>query len=138
MNTGTKIGLAILGILFLAPGACGGLFFGAALAEWLGNGFSFGGGPENYTGAFVIFAAPGILLSVLLLGILLRYLKWDAAPKASLVLAVVATGTAILSFAILFGGGNTVTVEDKILLFVACLAGFATAALPPFFHWRRG
>jgi len=137
MSTGTKIGVAALAIIFLLPGACGGLFFGAALVEWLNNGFGFRNGPDNYIAAVVVVAAPSLLLSVILLGVLLRYLHWSAARRASLALGIVATFTVLFSFAMLIGISDFRKAEDKVVLIVVCLAGFAVAALPPFIFWRR-
>jgi len=57
---------------------------------------SFARGPDNFTSIFVIFAGPSILLSVILLGILLRFAVWKKAPQASLVLAIIAMATVVL------------------------------------------
>jgi hypothetical protein len=125
-----------LGVVFLLPGLCGGVFYGAALGEWLSNGLHFAGG-ENFTAVFVIFAAPSILLSVVLLGILARFAVWRHAPRASLVLAIVATITVILGYGMLYDDMASGSAGDGFVAIFTAIVLLGISALPPFLHWWR-
>jgi hypothetical protein len=125
----------LLALIFLLPGLCGGFFYLASLADWVSRGFSYSG-HENYSGAFLIVAVPSIWLSILLLGILLRFATWKAAPKASLILSIIAVAvTAVAGLALLpeLGIGN---VGDVLMFLLFSLVGLGLAAVPPFLHWQ--
>jgi hypothetical protein len=127
----------ILGIIFLLPGACGSLFFGAAVVEWVGNSFAFNSGAENFTPVAAFIGAGSIMLSVVLIGILLRFAVWRHAPMASLVMAI---GSAILivlnhrmlATPIADASGDTIFQETG-----ASLLALVVVSLPPFLHWWK-
>jgi hypothetical protein len=125
----------VLGIIFLLPGACGGLFYGAALIEWVGSGALFGSGPDNYSGAILIIAVPSILLSIVLVGILLRYARFQSAPTVSLVLSVLTVFLAV-TFYLMMHAELRADVPDGTMLLAISMIAFAIAGLPPFLHWR--
>jgi hypothetical protein len=125
----------VLGIIFLLPGACGGLFYGVTLAEWANSGFLFGRGQDNYSSAILIIAIPSILLSIVLVGILLRYARIQSAPTISLVLSLLTAFLAVSSY-LMMHAELSVGVPEETMLVAAFVAGFAIAGLPPFLHWR--
>jgi hypothetical protein len=125
----------LLGVLFLLPGACGGLFYVAALFEWVSGGFRFRG-PDNFTGAFVIVAAPSILLSTILIGLVLRYASWRRAPQASLVLAIVSAVVILLSVLMLYDEMGINAPDDIIIAILVIAAAIGISVVPPFLHWR--
>jgi hypothetical protein len=125
----------VLGIIFLLPGACGGLFYGAALVERVGSGALFGSGPDNYSGAILIIAVPSILLSIVLVGILLRYARFQSAPTVSLVLSLLTVFLAVSSYLMVRAEFSAGVPEETVLVAVF-VAGSAIAGLPPFLHWR--
>jgi hypothetical protein len=125
----------LLGVLFLLPGACGGLFYVAALFEWISGGFRFRG-PDNFTGAFVIIAAPSILLSTILIGLLLRYATWRRAPQASLALSIISAVVILMSVLMLYDEMG-INAPDDIIVTVLVIAGaIGVSVVPPFLHWR--
>jgi hypothetical protein len=125
-----------LGVIFLLPGLCGGVFYGVALGEWLSNGLHFAGG-ENFTAVFVIIAGPSILLSVVLLGILARFAAWKQAPVASLVLAIIATLTIIFGYGMLYNDMASGSASDEIVAILTAIALLGICAVPPFLHWWK-
>ncbi|MGR6468144.1 hypothetical protein [Rhizobium sp. PAMB 3182] len=125
----------LLGVLFLLPGACGGLFYVAALFEWISGGFRFRG-PHNFTGVFVIVAAPSILLSTVLIGLLLRYASWRRAPQASLALAIISSLVILFSVLMLYDEMGIDAPDDIIITILVTAGAIGVSVVPPFLHWR--
>jgi hypothetical protein len=125
----------LLGVVFLLPGACGGLFYAAALLEWISGGFRFRG-PDNFTGAFVIIAAPSILLSTILIGFLLRYAAWRRAPQASLALAIIAAVVILMSLLMLYDEMGINAPDDIIITILVIAGAIGVSVVPPFLHWQ--
>ena len=123
----------ILGVLFLLPGACGGVFLGGTFVEWAENNFH--NRSWSFAALFIIPSAGSILLSVLLVGILLRFARWKNAPIASLVLSIVSVLIILLAHRMMldtFVEGDTESAGLMLIVSVAC---FAAASVPPFLHW---
>lgn len=135
MSGGLKATLIILGILFLLPGACGTLFFGAMLADWVANGFSISRGDLDLGPGVAGIGATSLVGSVIVLGIILRYSRWSAAPTLSLVLAIIAAATSVLAVAML--ADRTGSSEDMTFLLASGLAGLVFGALPPYLFWSK-
>ncbi len=131
-----KAVLIILGILFLLPGACGSLFYGAALWEWVSGGFDFKTGHENYTGVIPVFAVPSILASIFAIGLLMRFVQVKSAPTISLWLAILAAAIIFLSYFVFRSAFSPMDMEDNIVLFLVAIAALVVVALPSFQHWR--
>lgn len=129
--------LVILGILFLAPGACGTFFFGSVVIEMAGAPGGWGSDTAGYGLLFILVASASILLTLILLGVLMRAGGWPWARTVSLVIAVVA---------VVFVIGNHVVMQDLAqsqqnflpIIFGFSIVGLGLSALPPFFHWRSG
>lgn len=133
--TWVKVLLVVLAVVFLAPGACGGVFYGAALWEWVANGFDFNTGRDNYTGVIAIFAVPCILASIFALGLLMRFVRIKAAPTISLGLAILAVVVVLLSYFVFRSVFAPMDVEDDIILFIVAVAALLVVGLPSLQHW---
>jgi predicted neutral ceramidase superfamily lipid hydrolase len=123
------------GMIFLLPGLCGGAFYIESIVDWVIWSFK-ASGPQYYQDAFLFFAVPSIWLSIFLVGILFRHAYSPAAPKASLVLSVIAV--IVFAFALLILLPNFLhgpVGENLIVLFFGFL-GVGLAAVPPFLFWR--
>ncbi len=129
--------LIFLGILFLLPGACGGLFFGTALTEWASANFKLKGETGAYLAMFLFFAVPSILASIGLLGLLMRISSRNWAPKVSLVLAILATITVALSYLMLRSAFAQEGASTDLVLSGLAAVALALAALPQYLHWRK-
>lgn len=142
-RSGIVIALQIvLGILFLLPGACGGLFYFSALvqlvARWLRSG------DASYADGFLLLATPSMLLSIILLGILMRLISWTEAPTVSLALSITATIVVVSASVMLVLGpeltsglfGPDFLFENAYPRFaLAAVVAWLVAAVPPFQHW---
>ena len=135
-STGAKVLLIILGILFLLPGACGGLFFGAMLADWLGNAFTFRSGDLNLGPGITGMGAASLIGSIFLLGVLFRLSKWSHGPAVSLWLAILAVAIVLVNYLMLAPTISEGDTEGTFYLFAASLAALALVALPAFLLWR--
>ncbi len=131
-----KLLIILTGVAFLLPGACGGLFYGAALWEWVSSGFRFKTGHDNYTVIIPVFAVPSILGSIVALGLLMRVVKIKSAPTVSLFLAGIATATILLSYFVFRSAFSPMDMEDDVILIILALVAFGFVVLPPLQHWR--
>ncbi len=129
--------LIFLGILFLLPGACGGLFFGTSVAEWIDGGFALKGETGGYMAMFLFFATPSVLASIALLGLLMRISKRSWTPKVSLALAILATITVALSYLMLRSAFAQEGASTDLVLSGLAAVALALAALPQYMHWRK-
>jgi hypothetical protein len=127
----------ILGIIFLLPGACGTVFFGASFFEWLSKGFAFSGPDRGYASIFIILPVISILVSIVLIGILLRFARWKSAPSASLALAIISGITIVVGHQMMVSTFNEGDTESRIGMIVVSLLYLAVATLPPFLHWWK-
>lgn len=135
LTTGAKIALIVFGILFLLPGACGTLFFGASLAEWAASGFQLRRGELDLAPGIVGISATSLVGSVMAVGVILRISRWSSAPVLSLVLAIIAAFVTV--FGTLMLAGRIGGTEDATVLAVSALGGLLLGALPPFLFWRQ-
>ncbi len=135
-STGAKVLLISLGILFLLPGACGGLFFGAMLADWLGNAFTFRSGGLNLGPGITGMSAVSLMASIFLLGVLFRRSKWSHGPAVSLWLAILAVLVVFAAYVMLAPTILEEDTESRFYLLAASLAGLGLVALPAYLYWR--
>jgi len=136
-STAAKVLLIVLGIIFLLPGACGGVFFIGNMVDWLSNNFSFSSGEMNLGSLVLAIASISLLGSILLIGLVLRFSRWQAAPTLSLVLAVLATIVVLLTHLMGATTINSGDSEELGILFLLSALGLGVVALPPFLFWRK-
>lgn len=112
-------------------------FFAYALSQWLDDGGQFLG-LDGFFDALIGLIGAGLMSGGLLAaGVLLRFSRFSFAPKASLVVAILATLLVLATywlFAGIFGPDDT---GQKALLMVAAVVSLVVLAVPPFLHWRR-
>ena len=121
----------VLGILFLLPGACGGLYYFVGVSAWIDMGFQFPSG--DFSGLFVVFGALSALLSIVALGVLMRFVRWSWAPQASLVLSLIAAAV-VAGYVVMFGIEPATGLEHLAFAAIVIIA-LLIAAVPPFQHW---
>ena len=125
----------ILGIVFLVPGACGGLFLGATSVEWLNALSTARRTSDPYAILIIVPAITAICVSVILLGILLRYARWKNAKTASLVLAIFSALSIALAYQLAIDTTSGGDSEFEIIALLTALAALVIVSLPPLLHW---
>ena len=135
-GTFAKVILILLGIIFLLPGACGSVFYGITLYLWLENVARPPSGGANYDSVIVTISTFSLLLSILLLGIVMRLSRWRAAPVISLWLAILAVFVVITCHVMIYPMFESQFSASTSYLFAAAFLALLVCAVPPYLHWR--
>ena len=130
---GPVVARIILAVVLLIPGLVGCVVLGGLTGLWLYEGFRFAGPDRPWMPLFILPAVGFILLSVLAVGILLRFARWRRAPMASLVLAVVATAAVVIGYQLMLDSLSS--GEERLSILAIAVAALAIAAVPPLLHW---
>jgi hypothetical protein len=128
----------ILAILLLVPGIVGVAVLGALTGAWIYEGFRFLDSDRPWMPLFIVPSVILILFSVLTVGIVLRFARWQRARQASLVLAAISASAIVIGYQLMldcFPPGDT---ESLTLTLVGAILGLLVASLPPFLHWWNG
>ena len=125
----------VLVVICLLPAVIGLLTIGAIFIAFVYEGFLFKSSDEVWMQLFIGLAAVLILLPAIVIGIILRYARWNRAPSASLVLAIIIGGTGALSTGMLQTTVVSGDFESYLMLMFFSVAGIVVGALPPFLHW---
>ena len=125
----------VLAVICLLPAVIGLLTIGAIFIAFVYEGFLFKSSDEVWMQLFIGLAAVLILLPAIVIGIILRYARWNRAPSASLVLAIIIGGTGALSTGMLQTTVVSGDFESYLMLMFFSVAGIVVGALPPFLHW---
>ncbi len=135
-GTFAKVILILLGIIFLLPGACGSVFYGITLYFWLESAVRPLSGGASYDSMIITISAFSLLLSILLLGILMRFSRWRAAPVISLWLSILAVFVVITSHVMIYPMFESQFSLSTSYLFAAAFLALLVCAVPPYLHWR--
>lgn len=134
-NRARTLILIILGIASLASGIYGAIFYGIILDIIARRDSS--PVPDEQADILLAgsFAAPSVLLALILVGLLLRIGNWPWSKQASLLLAIISAIFVAASWFLLSGPAEAGETSQLLLLAAAGL-GFALGCLPPYFHWK--
>jgi len=127
----------ILAILLGIPGIIGLIAFSVLLGDWLHNGFQFDQSPYSFTSAILIAAESGICFSVLAVGIILRYARWQGAPIASLVLAILSAAVIVVGYQLMLDSLGPDDTDDQQVAMVFSVLGLILISVPPLLHWWK-
>ncbi len=125
----------VLAVICLVPAVIGLVVIATIFGFFVSEGFRFTSSDEPWMALFLGVAAIFVLLPAIVLGIILRYARWKAAPQASLVLAAIVCGAGAMVSGML---QTTVMQGDTMsyaLVILFSMAGVVVGAVPPFLHW---
>lgn len=125
----------IFAVIFLVPAVIGLGVILVISGSFASEGFAFSGSDEVWMQLFIGAGAVLTLLPAIAIGIILRFARWNAAPQASLAVAIIVCGAGALASGML---QTTVTPGDSesyVLLMFFSVMGVVIGALPPFLHW---
>jgi hypothetical protein len=128
----------ILAVLCLLPLVAGLLIILVIAGGFAAGGLAFDGQEAMWMQAFLIGAGFLALPPAIVLGIVLRYARWKAAPGASLVLAIIVGGAVTLASGLLRVTIAPGDAESYMTLLLFSIASLVIGALPPFLHWWSG
>lgn len=130
--TGMKVFLVILGIVLLLPGACGGLFMGGMMAQWVEGGGDFN---DPYAPLVVVVASVSFLGSMFLFGLLLRVSRWPLAPKFSLAAAIASAVCLMVTLLTLVDDFDSSQPDEQAILWTILILGFLLSVVAPIQFW---
>ncbi len=125
----------ILAILLGIPGIIGIGAFVVLVGMWLAEGFRFDQSDVWILPVFVIGAESFVCFSVLTIGIVLRYARWQRAPTASLVLAILSAVVIVIGYQLLLDCLAVDNTDDRQLALVFSVLGLVIISVPPLLHW---
>jgi hypothetical protein len=125
----------VLAVICLVPAVIGLVVIATIFGFFVSEGLRFTSSDEPWMALFLGAAAIFVLLPVIVLGIILRYARWKAAPQASLVLAAIVC----IAGALVSGMLQTTVMQGDTasyaLVMIFSIAGVVVGAVPPFLHW---
>jgi hypothetical protein len=127
----------VLAVLLGIPGLIGLVVFATMIGEWLHEGYQFKQSDLWLMPVFLIGAQSFICFSVLTIGIILRYARWQRAPLASVVLAILAAVVIVIGYQLMLDCLQPDDSEDRQLALVFSIVGLIVIAVPPFLHWWK-
>jgi hypothetical protein len=125
----------ILAILLGIPGIIGICVFGVLVGMWIYEGFRFNQSDVWILPVFVIGAESFICFSVLTIGIVLRYARWQRATTASLVLAILSAAVIVIGYQFMLDCLAADDTDDRLTSLVFSILGLIVISVPPFLHW---
>ena len=136
VGTGAKIVvLVVLGIVALVFALPGATVYWAVVEDWAGDprGFHDIDGAINWL--FGVCATGAIAAGIIIIGVMLRLLRWRRAPLASLALSVLSTAFIIATYLIFSDTNTSPDSIEVVFLQGCCIVLLLLVALPPFLHW---
>lgn len=127
--------LAVLAFFALGLALPGAAVYLTVIDEWSHSPRGFHSIEGAIGWLFGIIATGAIAIGLILAGIMLRVLRWQRAPLASLVLSIVAVGFVIVTYLVFSDTDTTPNSIEIVFLQAASLAMLVLVALPPFLHW---
>jgi len=125
----------ILALICLVPAIIGLGVIVVIFGSFVSEGFEFSGSDEVWMQLFIGIGAILALVPAVVIGIILRFARWSAAPQASLAVAVIVCGAGALASGMLQTTVSPGDSESYVLLMFFSVAGVVIGALPPFLHW---
>lgn len=125
----------ILAVVCLVPAIIGLGVILVISGVFVSEGFRFSGSDEVWMQLFIGAAAVITLVPAIAIGIILRFARWNAAPQASLAVAVIVCGAGALASGMLQTTVVAGDSESYVLLMFFSIMGVLIGALPPFLHW---
>jgi hypothetical protein len=128
-------------IVLMAALAIGAFSFGAsiyviAVIKWTRDGYHFIGWSAIDWLAGLI-GAGFIHVSVILLALVLRFIRWSKSPTASLVLAATAAAYIIFTYVMLVSPFDDEVWIGKLIMLACAVLSLIVLCLPPYLHWQR-
>jgi hypothetical protein len=127
----------LLAVLLALPGLAGLIVYAWLAYEWVNEGFGFNQGDLWLMPLFVTGALCLTSFSVLTIGIVLRFARWEKAPLASLVLSIFSTIILVFGYQLLLDSFSLDARDDRQLSLVLSIAGLLIVSLPPLLHWWK-
>jgi hypothetical protein len=125
----------LFAVLCLVPAVIALLVIAAIFGTFVYEGFQFRPSDEVWMQLFLGAAAILVLLPAIAIGVILRFARWQRAPTASLVLAILVGGSGALVSGMLQTTVIAGDTESYITLMMFSVAGIVIGALPPLLHW---
>lgn len=125
----------ILAVICLVPAIIGLGVILVIFGTFVGEGFQFSTADEVWMQLFIGIGAILALVPAVIVGIILRFARWSAAPTASLAVAIIVCGAGALASGMLQTTVMPGDTESYLLLMFFSAAGVVIGALPPFLHW---
>lgn len=125
----------ILAVICLVPATIGLGIILVIFGAFVSDGFRFSASDEVWMQLFIGFGAIITLVPAVAIGVILRFARWNAAPQASLAVAVIVGGAGALASGMLQTTVTSGDSESYVLLMFFSIAGVLIGALPPFLHW---
>jgi hypothetical protein len=123
-------------LLSLALVGTGGTVWADAVQTWSAHDHLFSGW-QMLDWIIGLLGAAMVGAGLLVAGFVLRFMRWEKAPLASLVLSIVAVAFNLSTYAIFSQTQDSLLSLDLLLLHVGCVVGLFIVVLPPFLHWLR-
>ena len=129
---------ALFGLMALVSLACigtGGTVWAYGIQTWADHGHVFSGWQmlDWFVGLLgATLAGVGLLIA----GFLFRFVRWQKAPLASLVLSILSLAFILGTYAIYSQSQSDMESADMILLQAGSFVGLFLVVLPPFLHWN--
>lgn len=127
--------LVILGIVALALTVPGVIVYWIVVEDWAGDASGFHDIDGAINWLFGLCAAGAIAAGIIVMGTILRVIRWKQARLASLALAVLSTGFIIATYLIFSDTNTTSDSIEVVFLQGCCILLLLLVALPPFLHW---
>jgi peptidoglycan/LPS O-acetylase OafA/YrhL len=136
VGTGAKIAvLVVLGIVALVFALPGAIVYWAVVEDWAGDPRGFHGIDGAINWLFGVCATGAIAAGIIIIGVMLRLLRWRRAPLASLALSVLSTAFIIATYLIFSDTNTSPDSIEVVFLQGCCIVLLLLVALPPFLHW---
>jgi hypothetical protein len=126
-----------LGAVILLPGIVGGVLVIAYTLYWMSSGFHFKWDEQIAGPVFTILGTIGVLTSVLLFGIWLRFSRWEKAHTASLWISIIGALAIAIAYLMAFITLYLGDYQSQFNLSAVAVGALIVACLPPFLFWYR-
>lgn len=135
VSNGPVVMRIILAILLAILGIAGLALFGFALGLWISEGFQFPPSEAGWMPLFIIPAEILVWFSVLTLGIVLRFARWQRAAMASLCLSILSAATIVLGYQLMLDSLSPSDTDSREIALILSVIGLVVISVPPLLHW---
>lgn len=127
--------IGIFGTIGAVLIAFGSIVYIPIVETWAGDPRGFYGIDGAVKWIIGLMAALAIAVGLVLAGIVMRLLRCQQAPRASLVLAILGAGFVIGTYLVFSDTGHSDNSIEIVVLQACCIALLFVVPLPPFLHW---